>query len=283
MTDAAKETGKKGDLVFISYAESDRHTADMIYSALESRGIRGWAAHRDISPGLNWPDEISKAISQARIMILVLSSNTQKSRYVSREVTLAADENIIIIPFCIEGVPLRGGLKLLLGDCQWINASPKPLEMYLEELCEIVSRHLGKEPGKPIENEKLKEQPGTDKVKPVVKEIKTIKEETKDSADMQEDVKKVISKAHKVEKNKNGYWEAYYQDEIVMVYIPPGKFTMGSDEGDDIEKPSHEVQLDGYWMGKTPVTNMQYVSFLNDSGIDHKTGCQGERCINTGI
>jgi hypothetical protein len=96
MTDAAKETGKKGNLVFISYAsekgdstKSDRQVADMIYSALESRGIRGWVAHRDIAPGLNWPDEISKAISRSKVMILVLSSNTQKSRYVSMEVTQA--------------------------------------------------------------------------------------------------------------------------------------------------------------------------------------------------
>jgi hypothetical protein len=29
---------------------------------------------------------------------------------------------------------------------------------------------------------------------------------------MPDDVKKVISRAHKVDKNKNGYWEAYYQD-----------------------------------------------------------------------
>jgi hypothetical protein len=144
MTNAAKETGKKRELVFISYTESNRHIADMIYSALKSKGIRGWVAHRDIAPGLNWPDEISKAISQSKIMILVLSLNTQKSLYISREVTLAADENIIIIPFCIEEVSLRGGLKLLLGNCQWINAFPKLQEKHLGQLIETVLGYLGK-------------------------------------------------------------------------------------------------------------------------------------------
>lgn len=39
--------------------------------------------------------------------------------------------------------------------------------------------------------------------------------------------------------------------------------------------------MDGYLIGKTEVTNAQYVEFLNDSKIDHKNGCQGKPCIYT--
>jgi formylglycine-generating enzyme required for sulfatase activity len=269
MTNSSNETGKKGSPVFISYAEPDRNIADMIYSALESKGIRGWAAHRDIAPGLNWPDEISKAITGSKILILVLSSNTQKPRYVSMEVTQAEDENIIIIPFCIDEVPLRGGLKLLLGNRHWINAFPKPQEEHLQQLVETVIRHLGIEPAIPIKKEKLKVQPGADQVKPAAGKIKAVKEETKKSPDMPDDVKKVISKAHKVDKNKNGYWEAYYKDyDITMIYIPPGKFMMGSVDGDDDEKPLHEIDLDGYWIGKYEVTFAQYERYCNEAKIE---------------
>jgi hypothetical protein len=197
MTKASNETGKKGNLVFISYAEPDRDIADMIYSAMDSKGIRGWAAHRDIAPGLNWPDEISKAITESKILILVLSSNTQKSRFVSMEVTQAEDENKIIIPFCIEEVPLRGGLKLLLGNRHWINAFPKPQEKHLDQLVETVIRHLGIKPELPIKKKKLTEQQEADKVKSVVEDVKAVKEKTMPSKDEEkppEVVKEIIRK-----------------------------------------------------------------------------------------
>jgi formylglycine-generating enzyme required for sulfatase activity len=51
-------------------------------------------------------------------------------------------------------------------------------------------------------------------------------------------------------------------DTPVYVWIPPGQFTMGSDDLDTwaepIEKPSHIVQVDGYWIQRIEVTNRQY-------------------------
>jgi serine/threonine-protein kinase len=48
-----------------------------------------------------------------------------------------------------------------------------------------------------------------------------------------------------------------------MVYVPPGTFEMGSDEGDpdafDDEFPRHNVTLtEGFWIDRTEVTNQQY-------------------------
>lgn len=79
------------------------------------------------------------------------------------------------------------------------------------------------------------------------------------------DVKAVESKGWQVDKNDKGFWEADYGDGIIMVYIPVGEFTMGSNEGDVDEKPPHKVYVDGYWMGKTEVTVKQYKSFISKS------------------
>ncbi|MGB3758493.1 MAG: formylglycine-generating enzyme family protein, partial [Rivularia sp. (in: cyanobacteria)] len=45
-----------------------------------------------------------------------------------------------------------------------------------------------------------------------------------------------------------------------MVYIPAGKFLMGSPEGEryDKEKPQHEVNVPEFFMGKYPVTQAQW-------------------------
>ena len=46
------------------------------------------------------------------------------------------------------------------------------------------------------------------------------------------------------------------------VWAPPGRYRIGSDEGDSDERPAHEVALTrGFWMGATEVTNAQYERF----------------------
>lgn len=59
-----------------------------------------------------------------------------------------------------------------------------------------------------------------------------------------------------------------YVDErsgVEMIYIPAGNFILGSNPDEDSyadpdeESPQLRVYLDGYWMGKTEVTNAQYL------------------------
>ncbi len=47
-------------------------------------------------------------------------------------------------------------------------------------------------------------------------------------------------------------------DSMVMVYVPEGEFTMGSNAGSSDEQPVHTVYLDAYWIDQTEVTNEMY-------------------------
>jgi len=47
-------------------------------------------------------------------------------------------------------------------------------------------------------------------------------------------------------------------DGMVMVYVPAGEFQMGSEDGNDDEKPAHTVYLDAFWIDQTEVTNDMY-------------------------
>jgi formylglycine-generating enzyme len=59
-------------------------------------------------------------------------------------------------------------------------------------------------------------------------------------------------------------------DEIIgldgqgLVLVPGGSFMMGSEDGEDDERPVHQVTLTGFWIGKCEVTNDQYAAFLNE-------------------
>ena len=48
------------------------------------------------------------------------------------------------------------------------------------------------------------------------------------------------------------------KDGMVMVYVPSGEFEMGSENGDDDERPVHSVYLDSFWISQNEVTNAMY-------------------------
>ncbi len=274
VTMADKESENMEHQVFISYAtqkgdyteSKDRQVADKVCIALESEGIQCWIAPRNIMPGDDWVNSIIDAVEKSEVVVLIFSSNANYSPWVNDEIKLALDKNIKIIPFRIDDVPPQGALRVLKVRSQWMDAYTPPLEKYLKKLIEVIQRHLGKEPKKTTK--KTKDQPEIVKVKADEKDKenkdKSAKEKIKELEEMSKDVRDVASRGIKVEKNKKGLWEAYYQDEIVMVYIPPGEFTMGSNDYDD-EKPPHNVFLDGYWMGKYEVTFDQYDKYCEET------------------
>lgn len=57
-------------------------------------------------------------------------------------------------------------------------------------------------------------------------------------------------------------------DKAIMVWVPAGKFTMGSPDGvgHDHERPAHQVSLSGYWLYKYQVTVAQYRTFCAATG-----------------
>lgn len=53
-----------------------------------------------------------------------------------------------------------------------------------------------------------------------------------------------------------------------FVFIAGGEFTMGRNAGEnEDERPEHRVELSSFYVGKTPVTNAQFVRFLNEADI----------------
>ena len=88
--------------VFISYSHHDKAIADGVCANLEQAGIRCWIAPRDIVPGEDWPTAITTAINKSRVMVLVFSASSNASDDVSREIILAANHKLVVIPFKID-------------------------------------------------------------------------------------------------------------------------------------------------------------------------------------
>ncbi|TCL73815.1 toll/interleukin-1 receptor domain-containing protein [Rhizobium sp. BK251] len=128
--------------VFISYSTEDKPAADAVCAILESHGVRCWVAPRDIMPGADWGESIVKAIRASRVMLLVFSTNANKSKQIKREVEIAADGGVTIVPLRIENILPTESFKYFLGNIHWMDALTPPLERHLEAIAERVKAIL---------------------------------------------------------------------------------------------------------------------------------------------
>ena len=124
----------RGD-IFVSYcAKTDRDSAYELVEYTESRGIECWIAPRDVQGGMEWAAEIVNAITLAKVMVLIFSTSANSSPQVRREVMLAVDRGVRVVPFRIEDITPAASLEYFLAGHQWLDAFPPPLEPHYSKL-----------------------------------------------------------------------------------------------------------------------------------------------------
>jgi len=52
-----------------------------------------------------------------------------------------------------------------------------------------------------------------------------------------------------------------------MSWVPGGWFEMGAVDGNPDERPRHLVELDGFWIDQSEVTNAQFAAFVEETGF----------------
>ncbi|HKO08813.1 MAG TPA: toll/interleukin-1 receptor domain-containing protein [Alphaproteobacteria bacterium] len=108
-------------LVFISHSSQDRAVATKICDALERRGLGCWLASRDIGPGENFQEAIVKAIRSVRAMVLVFTANANNSSEIKKEMALASQNRLVVIPVRVEDVLPSDAFLYELSTRQWID------------------------------------------------------------------------------------------------------------------------------------------------------------------
>lgn len=80
-------------------------------------------------------------------------------------------------------------------------------------------------------------------------------------------------------RNAQGFEEFQNQDGSILILVPEGPFTMGSEDSGafETEAPLHRLTLPSYLIGKTPITNEQFSLFVSETeyrvqGIWSKSG-----------
>jgi hypothetical protein len=129
-------------VVFVSYSSHDKTIADEACRALETKGIPCWIAPRDVLPGSLWGEEIINAINDSQIMVLILSSSSNDSPQVIREIERAGSKGLPIISFRIGDVRLSKSMEYFVSTHHWLDATKDPLESCLTRLVETAQTLL---------------------------------------------------------------------------------------------------------------------------------------------
>ncbi len=122
--------------VFLSYSSNDQQAALAVLHGLEAAGVRCWMAPRDIPPGAIWAQAIMDGIGGSRVLVVVFSTNANRSSHVLTEVDAAVRKGAVIVPFRIEDVMPDGALEYHLRSRHWLDALTPRLEDHVGRLAE---------------------------------------------------------------------------------------------------------------------------------------------------
>jgi hypothetical protein len=109
--------------VFLSYSRRNSEAAFRLYDHLQSMGVPVWIDQRSIRPGASYAEEIFLAINGASAVVLLLTTASNESKEIHREIQLAANGNVPVISFRLEPVTYQPALGYFLAALQWIDAT----------------------------------------------------------------------------------------------------------------------------------------------------------------
>jgi hypothetical protein len=107
--------------IFISHSSKDQPVVAELCAALEQRGFKCWFAPRDVKPGDNYQEAIHRAIRTGKVMVLVLTANANASGEIQKEVALASQYRLVVIPVRLEDVRPNDALAYEFATRQWID------------------------------------------------------------------------------------------------------------------------------------------------------------------
>jgi hypothetical protein len=131
-----------GSDAFVSYASQDAAVANVVVENLEQHGIKCWMAPRNVTPGLQYADEIVGTINNTKVLVLVLSEHAAGSAHVGREIERAASKRRRIIVLRTDAAPLTRSFEYFLSDSQWIDVAALGMPAALTKLTQAVAQRL---------------------------------------------------------------------------------------------------------------------------------------------
>jgi formylglycine-generating enzyme required for sulfatase activity len=263
--------------IFVSHAHEDANFAHQLAGDLQRNGWRVWIVPDSIRPGEKWAEAINRGLEESGVFVVALTPAAVASNWVKTETNIAIElahrDEARFIPLRVadcrppvlwsafQRIDFVGqsaeGLSQLLralgGDAGGENVPPSlALPPALKQQVGGGAPGKGATPS-PAQARSTQTPPPNEPSRSV----------TAEPARPTPPAILTLEKPIRME----------------LVRIPAGEFLMGSDpqkdkDAGDNEKPQHRVHLPDFYIGKAPVTNVQFEAFVRAKG--HKTTAEKE-------
>lgn len=127
--------------LFISYSSKDRASASVIRNEFLKMGIKCWIAPESIPIGSDYTEVIVDAIEHSVGIILLLSSNSQESVWVPKELDIALSAEKPVFPIHIDDSILNSKMKFRLSNAQ-IAECYNDLEILFPSIAKVILNQL---------------------------------------------------------------------------------------------------------------------------------------------
>lgn len=123
--------------VFISYSSKQSKSAYEIADLLKRNDITFWMAPDCIAPSEDYLDIIPNALTNTKMLLLLLTPDAEASNWVAKEVATAIGANKAVIPCKLCAYDVSTKFRFLLDGCQIFSCYLK--EDYTDELIKIIN------------------------------------------------------------------------------------------------------------------------------------------------
>lgn len=97
----------KGMRLFLSHLATDKLKVSALKEQLRSRGISAFVAHEDITPSLQWRDEIELALQTMDALVALITPGFHDSQWTDQEIGWALGRGLLVLPVRL-GMDPRG-------------------------------------------------------------------------------------------------------------------------------------------------------------------------------
>lgn len=251
--------------IFLCYAREDISVVKVVYQKLFDAGYYPWMDKKDLLPGQNWRIETPKALRAARFVIIFFSKHSvSKEGYVQREFKLALDTleekpegKVYIIPVRLDECEVPDSF----GHIHYSD-------LFEEDGLGLVLKTIKNQ----LEGQTQSEEVGIqlEEHQKVLKELEEQKKQFKKERKKVETEKRQALLERRLREQEEEPWVIREEPDLSsldkFVKIPDGSFQMGSETGDDQDKPVHSVRISNpFYMSKYLVTQEQWEAVMGEN------------------
>lgn len=107
--------------IFVSHASEDKAAARGVAAYLRRVGWTVWIDESGIAGGKDWRAELVRALEDTWVVVLLVSTNAMRSKWVIREVQAADRLGKPVLPAVVDPAPYPDALRMILGGVQRID------------------------------------------------------------------------------------------------------------------------------------------------------------------